>query len=132
VVLGTGPTGCNVKVPGYLGAVAPWRIGTSFVWAETLAYIRAQCERPERNNLSGPQALRFFTTKTCLLAESDDAESAVTVVVVAGSEKELIGVAVRAAALAELNAPDIVDLDGLPARVAEPGRGRSRSWDQRR
>jgi hypothetical protein len=62
---------------------------------------------------------QIFTTKTCLLAESDDAETAVTVVVVAGSEEELIGVAVHAAALAELNGPDIVDLDGLPARVAE-------------
>jgi hypothetical protein len=31
---------------------------------------------------------QVFTTKTCLLAESDDAESAVTVVVVAGSEVE--------------------------------------------
>jgi hypothetical protein len=35
---------------------------------------------------------QVFTTKTCLLAESDDAESAVTVVVVAGSEEELIPV----------------------------------------
>jgi hypothetical protein len=67
VGLGTGRTGCNVKVPGYLGAVAPWRIGTRFVWAETLAYILAQCERPERNNFSGPQALRFLPRRLAYL-----------------------------------------------------------------
>ena len=55
------------------------------------------------------------------MADSDDAEGAATVVVVSGGKEELIGVAVRAshAALAELNGPNIVDLDGLPARVAE-------------
>lgn len=37
----------------------------------------------------------------------------------AGSEEELSGVTVRAAALAELHDPDIVDLDGVPARVAK-------------
>jgi len=62
------------------------------------------------------------TTKdSLLLAESNDAEGSATVVVVAGGEEELIGVAVRAShtVLAELNGPDIVDLDGLAAGIAE-------------
>ena len=50
-----------------LGAVAPWRIGTRFVWAETLAYVLAQCERPEKNNFSGPQALRFLPRRLAYL-----------------------------------------------------------------
>jgi hypothetical protein len=56
-----------------------------------------------------------------LLAESDDAKGAATVVIVAGGEEELIVVAVRTsrAALAELNGPDIVDLNGLAARVTK-------------
>src|SRR5258708_7018454 len=80
-----------------------------------------KCERPGRNSLPGSQAFRFYCAELALLAEGDDAEGTATVVVVAGSEKELIGIAVGAshATLAELNGPDIVDLDGLPVGVAE-------------
>ena len=80
-----------------------------------------KCERPGRNSLPGSQAFRFYREELALLAESDDAEGAATVVVVASGEEELIGIAVGAshATLAELNGPDIVDLDGLPVRVAE-------------
>jgi len=54
-------------------------------------------------------------------AEGDDAERTAAVVVVAGSKEKLIWVAVHAsdASLAELNSPDVVDLDGLASRVAE-------------
>jgi hypothetical protein len=80
-----------------------------------------KCERPGRNNLSGSHAFRFYHEELALLAEGDDAEGPTTVVIVAGGEKELIGVAVGAshAALAELNGPDIVDFDGFPTSVAE-------------
>ena len=80
-----------------------------------------KCERPGRNSLPGSQAFRFYWEELALLAESDDAEGTATVVVVAGGEKELIGIAVGAshATLAELEGPDIVDLDGLAVRVAE-------------
>jgi len=55
-----------------------------------------------------------------LFAEGDYAECAVTIIIVACGEEELIGVAVRAsgAALAELDGPDVVDLDRLAAGVA--------------
>jgi hypothetical protein len=80
-----------------------------------------KCERPGRNNLSGSHAFRLYHEELALLAEGDDAEGPTTVVIVAGGEKELIGVAVGAshAALAELNGPDIVDFDGFPTSVAE-------------
>src|SRR5260221_10409478 len=56
-----------------------------------------------------------------LFSEGDDAEGSVTIIVVASGEEELVGIAVCAgrAALAELNRPDVVDLDGLPAGVAK-------------
>ena len=54
-----------------------------------------------------------------LLAEGDDAKGAATVIVVAGGEEELVGIAIGTGALAELNSPNIVDLDYLSARVAE-------------
>src|SRR5258708_14781625 len=82
--------------------------------------------RPEeRKILFGPRALGCFYDGPALPAEGDYTECAIAVIVVAGSEEELIGIAVRArrAALAELNAPDVVDLDGfagcIPQRAEE-------------
>ena len=62
---------------------------------------------------------RWVVRSFLLRAESDNAECPVTVVVVTGSEKELISVAVGAPALAELNGPDIVNLNRYSTRVAE-------------
>jgi hypothetical protein len=53
------------------------------------------------------------------LAEGNDAEGATAVIVVAGGEEELVGIAIGSGALAELNGPNIVDLDYLSTRVAE-------------
>ena len=65
-------------------------------------------------------ASRFSCKKAfVLLAQGDDAKGAAAVIVVAGGEEELVGIAIGAGALAELNSPNIVDLDYLPARVAE-------------
>src|SRR6266481_7500375 len=78
--------------------------------------------RPEeRKILFGPRALGCFYDGPALPAEGDYTECAVAVIVVAGSEEELIGIAVRAcrAALAELNGPDVVDLDGFAGCIAQ-------------
>src|SRR6266481_4636616 len=78
--------------------------------------------RPEeRKILFGPRALGCFYDGPALPAEGDYAECAVAVIVVAGGEEELIGIAVRArrAALTELNGPDVVDLDGFAGCVAQ-------------
>src|ERR1700681_2822382 len=78
--------------------------------------------RPEEwKNLFGPHAIRVSLEGLALPAEGDYAECAVAVIVVAGGEEELIGIAVRArrAALAELNGPDVVDLDGFAGCVAQ-------------
>jgi len=39
-------------MPNILVAVAPWQIGTRFVWAETLAYILAQINSEEQSTLT--------------------------------------------------------------------------------
>jgi hypothetical protein len=54
-----------------------------------------KCESPGRNNLPRSQAFRFYCEELALLAEGDDAEGAATVVVLAGGEKELIGIDVE-------------------------------------
>src|SRR5712664_2224139 len=72
-------------------------------------------------NLSGLRALGCFYAGPALLAERDYAEGAVAIIVVSGGEKELIGITIRArnAALAELDGPDVVNLDGFAALVAQ-------------
>src|SRR6267142_2369065 len=70
---------------------------------------------------SGPTHPGFTRMYPALLAKRDYAKCAVAVIVVACCEEELIGIAVRArrAALAELNGPDVVDLDGFASCVAQ-------------
>src|SRR5258708_23427243 len=72
-------------------------------------------------HLFGQRALWVIWDGPGLFAERDYAESSVAVIVVASGEEKLIGIAVCAgrAALAELNGPDVVDLDSLPAGVAK-------------
>src|SRR3984957_3320132 len=78
-----------------------------------------KCECPKRGKSSSGRALCLASDGLFLLAEGDYAEGTVAVIVVAGGEEELIEVAVCAAALAELNGPDVVDLDGFAACVAQ-------------
>src|ERR1700693_6229816 len=54
-----------------------------------------------------------------LLVEGDYAEDAVAVVIGASREEELVVCTVGAAVVAELNAPEAVDFDGLSASIAE-------------
>src|SRR6266849_6101928 len=54
-----------------------------------------------------------------LLVESDYAEDAIAVAIRAGGEEELVVCTVGTAVMAELNAPEAVDFDGLAAGVAE-------------
>src|SRR5258708_29283247 len=70
---------------------------------------------------SGPTHPGFTRMDPFSLAKRDYPKCAVAVIVVACCEEELIGVAVRArrAALAELNGPDVVDLDGFASCVAQ-------------
>jgi hypothetical protein len=74
---------------------------------------------PEEREASRRAPAFKFSCKSGLVAERNHAERAVAVVVVAGGEEELIGVAVCAAALTELNGPNVVNLDGFAACVAE-------------
>src|SRR5713226_3218277 len=85
---------------------------------------------PGEKHLSGPNAFRFSHERLALVAESDDTECAATVVVVPGGEEELIGIAVPTsrAALAELNSPDIVNLDRLPARITQRAEESAALW----
>ena len=68
-----------------------------------------------------------------LLAESDDTKCAASVIVVAGSEEELIGIAVGAshAALAELNRPDDPKTDTWQVTWINPGPGVVRTFTGR-
>src|SRR5439155_13042526 len=81
-----------------------------------------KCERPERNNLSGRVHSGFSPRdELALLAERDNAECAVAVVIVASRKEELIRIAVRPSqsALTELDRPDIIDLNRFSACVAQ-------------
>jgi hypothetical protein len=71
------------------------------------------------------RALRF-AEGLALLAELDNAKCAVTVIVVARGEKQLIGISVRAGrtALTGLNGPHIVNFNRLPALVTQRAKER--------
>src|SRR5207245_8831390 len=76
-------------------------------------------------------ACRFFPRdELALLAERDNAECAVAVVVVASRKEELIRIAVRASqsALAELDRPDIIDLNRFSVGVAKRTKESAGLW----
>src|SRR5438128_11949155 len=76
-------------------------------------------------------ACRFFPRdELALLAERDNAECAVAVVIVASRKEELLRIAVRASqsALAELDRPDIIDLNRFSVGVAKRTRESAALW----
>src|SRR5579864_4442654 len=81
--------------------------------------VRNQKTTPFSSDPDETQSIRVAFAFRLLVAERDHAESAAAVIIVAGSEEQLVVIAIRAAALAELNRPNVVDLDCLALGVAE-------------
>jgi len=102
-------------------------VGSAYCGAETRRCTETRCKaRPgTKTSVAGR-----------LLTGGDYAEDAVAVVVRASGEEELIARAVGAAVLAELNGPDVVDLDvlasGVPKRAKKSARLRTsaRHWPE--